>query len=65
MFLTAVLQAHTDSKAFSIADDVHAGEPDGSLEETSGVSERLKASLAVPVGERVQPLPTAHRSRWV
>jgi hypothetical protein len=55
MFLAAVLQAHTDS----VPQDL-----DSQLDDTVTL-ERLEEPLAVPVEERVQPLPAAHRSRWV
>ncbi len=67
MFLTAVLQAHTDpsSQPLPLADDVHVGTPDSPNKDATGISERLKASLAKPVKERLQVLPNAHRARWV
>jgi hypothetical protein len=58
MFLAAVLQAHTDS--------VPQGEnADSQLEDTSVTLRRLEETLAVPVQERVQVLPSVHRARWV
>jgi hypothetical protein len=67
MFLAAVMQAHTDSQAFSIADDVYVGQADAAQEEDmAALPERLEAALAVPAAERVQRLlPEAHRSRWI
>jgi hypothetical protein len=62
MFLTAVLQAHTDS--FPTADREEVT-PDSQLEDTSVTLKRLEEALAVPVQERVQSLPSVHRSRWV
>ena len=62
MFLTAVLQAHTDSLPRADQDDVTAN---SQLEDTSIALQRLTESLAVPAQDRVQPLPNAHRSRWV
>jgi hypothetical protein len=62
MFLTAVLQAHTDS--LPQAERPGATAP-SQLEDTSVALERLTEALAVPVKDRVQLLPSAHRSRWV
>jgi len=62
MFLTAVLQAHTDSLPQAKQPDVTAN---SQLEDTSIALERLTEALAVPMQDRVQLLPSAHRSRWV
>jgi hypothetical protein len=56
MFLSAVLQAHTDS--LPRTDD--AKDEDDTVE-----LPRLDEALAVPLNDRVQTLPSAHRSRWV
>jgi hypothetical protein len=56
MFLSAVLQAHTDS--------VPQPKPQIANDDTVELP-RLDAALAVPLKDRVQPLPSAHRSRWV
>jgi hypothetical protein len=66
MFLAAVMQAHTDSLAFSIDDDVYVGQADAQDEDVTALPERLEAALAVPASERTRLLlPEAHRSRWV
>jgi hypothetical protein len=57
MFLSAVLQAHTDS--------VHRTDNDAKAEDDTVELPRLDKLLAVPLKDRVQPLPSAHRSRWV
>jgi hypothetical protein len=62
MFLSAVLQAHTDSLPSVDREEVT---PDSQLEDTSVTLKRLEEALAVPVQERTLTLPTAHRSRWV
>jgi len=59
MFLTAVLQAHTDSSPH--ADDAKT---DSQTDDTVRLP-RLDEALAVPLKDRVQPLPSAHRARWV
>ena len=61
MFLSAVLQAHTDSSPRT------AGTSSSAKTEKTLIAlpERLEKALTVPVQERVQPLPSAHRSRWV
>jgi len=61
MFLSAVLQAHTDSKPRTAGTKPSARTEDASV----ALPERLEKALTLPVQERVQPLPTAHRSRWV
>ena len=58
MFLTAVLQAHTDS--LPQADEAKAHD-----EDTVTLPARLEEALAIPLKDRVQPLPAAHRSCWV
>ena len=65
MFLAAVMQAHTDSQAFSIEDDVYVGQADADAEDQPALPERLEAALAMPASERTQLLPEAHRSRWI
>ena len=60
MFLTAVLQAHTDSRPRS-----EEAKQDASLDDTVTLPALLEEALAVPLAERLQPLPSAHRSRWV
>jgi hypothetical protein len=62
MFLTAVLQAHTDSVASA---DHDSPTPQSPLDDTSTSLKRLEEALAVPAQERLQSLPAAHRSRWV
>jgi hypothetical protein len=56
MFLSAVLQRHTDS--------LPAPKPQADNDDTVQLP-RLDEALAVPLKDRVQPLPSAHRSRWV
>jgi hypothetical protein len=63
MFLTAVLQAHTDSLAETSHDE--ADTTADSLDDTSVRLPRLDEALGIPVQDRVQTLPNAHRSRWV
>ena len=63
MFLTAVLQAHTDSQTPTGAEDTNTDLD--SLEETSVRLPKLDETLALPIDERLQTLPSAHRSRWV
>jgi hypothetical protein len=63
MFLTAVLQAHTDS--LSSADRADTTSSDRSLDDTGTTLKRLEEALAVPAQERIQTLPAVHRSRWV
>jgi hypothetical protein len=61
MFLTAVLQAHTDSLPPAANDEVSPR-----IEETAvALPEQLEKALAVPLQERLQPLPSVHRSRWI
>lgn len=60
MFLTAVLQAHTDS--LPRTDDAHRAPQ---AKETRAIPERLEKALATPVQDRLQPLPSVHRSRWI
>lgn len=61
MFLTAVLQAHTDSRAKAQA----AAETPAAREPRVALPAELEKALTVPVQERRRPLPSAHRSRWV
>jgi hypothetical protein len=63
MFLTAILQAHTDSLNPADHDDTTASATE--LDDTSTMLQRLDEALAVPLQDRLQPLPSAHRSRWV
>lgn len=63
MFLTAVLQAHTDSLAETARDE--ADTTANSLDDTSVRLPRLDETLGIPLQDRVQTLPNAHRSRWV
>jgi hypothetical protein len=64
MFLTAVLQAHTDSLAQTDHDDTAT--TGDALEDTGVRLRRLDETLAIPVQERTQTLlPSAHRTRWV
>jgi hypothetical protein len=63
MFLTAVLQGHTDSHGS--ADRADTTLSDTSLDDTSTTLKRLDEALAVPAQERIQTLPAVHRSRWV
>jgi hypothetical protein len=60
MFLTAVLQAHTDSLPPS-------GDAGATREtrETVTIPARLQEALTLPARERLQPLPSVHRSRWL
>ena len=57
MFLSAVLQAHTDS--------LPKTDPNSRTDDDTVELPRLDEALAVPLKDRVQPLPNAHRSRWV
>jgi hypothetical protein len=61
MFLTAVLQGHTDS--LPRTDDSRAN-PNAVDDDTIELPQ-LDEALAIPLKDRVQPLPSAHRSRWV
>ena len=61
MFLTAVLQAHTDSLPPTDDDTKTSSQADDSVQ----LPARLKEALAVPRQDRLQPLPSAHRARWV
>ncbi len=61
MFLTAVLQAHTDSLPSTDEADTDSHLDD----DTVTLPASLEKALAIPLQERLQPLPTAHRSRWV
>lgn len=61
MFLTAVLQAHTDASAKSPPAPTSPAANDADV----ALTEELEKGLALPVQERLQPLPSAHRSRWV
>ncbi len=65
MFLTAVLQAHTDSLTQVDDDAGHDTPTRDPLEDTSVRLPRLDETLSVPAHERIQVLPSAHRSRWV
>jgi hypothetical protein len=60
MFLTAVLQGHTDSQSRTDDSQVNANVEDDTIE-----LPRLDEALAIPLKDRLQPLPSAHRSRWV
>lgn len=60
MFLTAVLQAHTDS--LPPADTAKAS---SQIEDTVTLPARFEETLTLPTQERLQLLPSAHRSRWV
>ena len=57
MFLSAVLQGHTDS--------VNRTDDEAKTEDDTVELPRLDEALAVPLKDRVQPLPSAHRARWV
>jgi len=57
MFLSAVLQGHTDS--------VNRTDDEAKAEDDTVELPRLDEALAVPLKDRVQPLPSAHRARWV
>jgi hypothetical protein len=61
MFLTAVLQGHTDSVANSQTAPTAPAANDADV----ALPEGLEKALTLPVQERLQPLPAAHRSRWV
>jgi hypothetical protein len=63
MFLTAVLQAHTDRVSESSSDQAAPASP--TTDYTPTLPQGLEAALATPKHERVQPLPAAHRARWV
>jgi hypothetical protein len=60
MFLSAVLQAHTDSLP-----QTDRPEPTSQADDTVELPARLKEALTVPAQERRQPLPSVHRSRWI
>ena len=62
MFLTAVLQGHTDSQASADRADATS---ERLLEDTSTTLKRLEETLAAPAQERIQILPAVHRSRWI
>ena len=63
MFLTAVLQAHTDSLTDTVRDEADTAAD--SIDDTSVRLPRLDETLAVPAQDRIQTLPNAHRSRWI
>jgi hypothetical protein len=65
MFLTAVLQSHTDSQPSLDHDNVTAGREVDEDEDTVSLPAALKEALKVPLQDRLQPLPSVHRSRWV
>lgn len=80
MFLTAVLQAHTDTlprtgsssraDALSGAETLIRAETAsapacGAREAAVPMPPQLEKALTLPVAERLQSLPSAHRSRWV
>jgi len=60
MFLTAVLQGHTDSQSRTDDSQVNTNVEDDTVE-----LPKLDEALAIPLKDRLQPLPSAHRSRWV
>jgi hypothetical protein len=61
MFLSAVLQAHTDSAPRTAGTEPSPQTDDAVV----ALPERLEKALTLPLQERVQPLPSAHRSRWI
>ena len=74
MFLSAVLQAHTDTLpragASSRADTSPHAEraPAPALaarEAAVAMPAQLEKALTLPLAERLQSLPSVHRSRWV
>ena len=66
MFLTAVLNAHTDRSVESLPGANQATEADRSTTaDTDHIPARLNAVLAIPAEDRTIALPSTHRSRWV
>ena len=72
MFLTAVLQAHTDSlpragASSSATTSPHAERAPAPAAEEAAVAmpAQLEKALTLPLAERLQSLPSVHRSRWV
>jgi hypothetical protein len=64
MFLSAVLQAHTDTLAPNRAEAASA--PVREAEEAAvALPAQLEKALTLPLAERLQSLPSVHRSRWV
>ena len=59
MFLSAVLQAHTDK----LPPVDRAPKP--AAEAAVAMPAQLEQALALPLAERLQSLPSVHRSRWV
>ncbi|MEJ1965393.1 MAG: hypothetical protein WDO56_29175 [Gammaproteobacteria bacterium] len=66
MFLTAVLNAHTDKAVENLNGSNQQIEPDAAPDtDTDHIPSKLKAALAVPAKDRTVELPSIHRSRWV
>jgi hypothetical protein len=64
MFLTAVLQAHTDTLPPNRAEAAPAPAREAK-EAAVTMPAQLEKALALPLAERLQSLPSVHRSRWV
>ena len=66
MFLTAVLNAHTDKAGQTLpAANQQTKAPASPDTDSDHLPAALKAALARPVEDRVLQLPSIHRSRWV
>jgi hypothetical protein len=66
MFLTAVLNAHTDQAGADLpAANRKTESDDASGADSDHIPARLKADLARAAEERVLQLPSIHRSRWI
>ena len=66
MFLTAVLSGHTDKAGQTLPAANQQTEALASPDTDSDhIPAALKAALARPADDRIQPLPSIHRSRWV
>ena len=70
MFLSAVLQAHTERAADTLHRSNQQSEPVTSKAPGTDAGDdhlpaSLKAALAVPPEHRTVELPSIHRSRWV
>ncbi len=66
MFLTAVLNAHTDKALENPPATNQQTDPTQSHDpDADHIPARLKAALALPAEDRMLQLPSIHRSRWV
>ena len=66
MFLTAVLNAHTDRSVETLPGaDPATGKTGAPAADADSIPARLNAVLALPSEERTVTLPSTHRSRSV